>query len=93
MKRVPSKFKLMGHTIKVQVISKKDWKKPDCVGEFSPETDTMTILRQSKSQTQHTFWHEATHAMLYIMGHKFYSNEAFVDQLGGLLAQIMDTAE
>lgn len=93
MKRIPSKFNLMGHTITVQVIPKKEWKKPDCVGEFEPATNSMIILKQSKSQTAHTFWHEVTHAMLYVMGHRYYSNEQFVDQLGGLLAQVMDSAE
>jgi hypothetical protein len=33
------------------------------------------------------------HAVLDAMSHKLARDEQFVDQVGGLLAQIMDTAE
>lgn len=84
----------MGHTISVEVIPRKRWTLTDCVGIFDPAKNHIAILRQPKaSQTAHCFWHEATHAMLYFMGHKLYSNENFVDQIGGLLAQIMESKQ
>ncbi len=93
MKVIPKRFQLMGHTITVEVISKKDWKYEDCVGRFDPETNKIQVLKQKRSMTAHSFWHEVTHAMLHTIGHRLYSNEPFVDQIGGLLAQIMDSAE
>jgi hypothetical protein len=93
MKRPPKAFKLMGHTITVQVIPRKKWTLENCVGLFDPATNSIYVLKQAKSQTLHTTWHEITHAMLHYMGHKLYSNEQFVDQIGGLIAQVLDTAE
>lgn len=93
MKRVPSSFRLMGHTLHVHVITKRQWSMTDCVAYFDPNANSIYVMRQGKSQVLHAFWHEVTHAMLYFMGHKLYSNEQFVDQIGGFLAQIMDSAE
>lgn len=93
MRRIPKSFQLMGHTINVQVIDKKDWKIEDASGYFDPDKNQILLLKQPRTQLRHTYWHEVTHAILYVMGHKLYGNESFVDQVGGLLAQIMDTAE
>lgn len=93
MKRIPSSFSLMGHTITVEIISKKDWPHGECVGLFEPEKNRISILRQSRTTNAHTFWHEASHAMLNVMGHRLYSNEQFVDTLGGLIAQINESAK
>ena len=93
MRRIPKSFQLMGHTITVQVIDKKDWKIEDASGYFDPDKNQILLLKQPRTQLRHTYWHEVTHAILYVMGHKLYGNESFVDQVGGLLAQIMDTAE
>jgi hypothetical protein len=93
VKRIPSSFELMGHKITVEIIPTKDWPHGECVGLYQPDKGRISILRQSKTQNAHVFWHEATHAMLYVMGHKLYSNEGFVDTLGGLIAQINSTAE
>jgi len=93
LKRIPSAFQLMGHRITVDVIRAKDWPHGDCVGLYEPSHNRISILRQSKSTDMHTFWHEASHAMLNVMGHKLYSNEPFVDTLGGLISQILGSAE
>ena len=93
MKRIPKSFRLMGHTITVTVIPRKLWTFEDCVGLFDPATNSIYVLRQSKSQTAHSFWHEATHAMLFYLNHKLYGNEQFVDNIGGMIAQIIDSAE
>ena len=93
MKRIPKAFSLMGHRITVQIIHPRDWPHGDCVGLFEPDKNRISLLRQSRTANFHTLWHEASHAMLHVMGHRLYSNEQFVDTLGGLIAQINDSAE
>lgn len=93
MKRIPKSFRLMGHTITVTVIPRNRWTFTDCVGFFDPTNNTISLMKQDRSILLHTCWHEITHAILHAMNHKLYSNEAFVDQMGGLIAQILDSAE
>jgi hypothetical protein len=93
MKRIPQTFKLMGHTITVNVIPRNRWTFEDCVGLFDPQANAIYVLKQSASQTMHSFWHECVHAMLFYMNHKLYSNEQFVDNMAGLIAQIQSSAE
>ena len=93
MRRIPKSFQLMGHTITVQLVDKKDWKYEDDLAYWDPDKNQISIMRQSRTQLRHTFWHETMHAVLDAMSHKLARDEQFVDQVGGLLAQIMDTAE
>lgn len=84
----------MGHTVTVQIISKKDWKYDGEWGWWDPAKNEILLVRQPRTQLRHSFWHEAVHAILDFMGHsKLSANEAFVDQFGGLLAQILDSSE
>ena len=39
-----------------------------------------------------TFWHEVTHAILYDMGHRLWSNEDFVTQFSTRLSKAIRTA-
>jgi hypothetical protein len=84
---------LMGHTISVVVLRSKDWEHGDCVGLFEPDKKRISILRQSKTGDMHTFFHEATHAMMWVLGHRLYTDEQFSDSVGGLLAQLMASAK
>jgi hypothetical protein len=94
MRRIPKTFKLMGHTINVKVVERKSWKYEDEWGWWDPERNEILLVRQPRSQLRHSFWHEATHAILDMVGQSELSaDERLVDQIGGLLAQIMDTAE
>ena len=94
MKRIPKSFPLMGHTITVQILGKRDWPHPNAVGWCDPNSNLILLLRQpQRSQMLHAFYHETTHMVLAAMGSKLYSNESFVDAFGGLLAQIMEGAE
>ena len=105
MKRIPKSFKLFGHTIKVAVISKTNWGplidgitkeegcSETCVGLFDPATNAIYLVRQPRSQLSHSLWHETTHAILYYLNHKLYSNEQFVDTVAGCIAQVIETAE
>ncbi|CAB4130422.1 hypothetical protein UFOVP119_46 [uncultured Caudovirales phage] len=94
MKRVPSTFQLLAHTITVTVIEKRDWKWEDAVAYWNPANNTIELMRQPRTIMRHAFWHEVAHAVLDMMGQtKLSRNEVFVDAMGGLLAQMMDTAQ
>jgi hypothetical protein len=96
VKRIPRHFSLLNHTITVRVLSKSEWpaKYIDAVGVWDNNKNEILLLKQPRTLLRHTFWHEATHALLDMMGQsKLSTNEAFVDSLGGLLAQLMDSSE
>ena len=93
MKKIPSSFKLMAHTITVYVIPKKDWEYEGDLGFWDPENNEILLLKQPRTQLMHCFWHEVMHAILDLMSHRQARDEAFVDQTSGLLSQVMDTAE
>lgn len=96
MKRIPRQFQLLNHRITVRVIPKSEWpaKYSDAVGVWDNTKNEILLLRQPKTVLRHTFWHEATHALLDMAGQsKLSSSESFVDAMGGLLAQMMDSTE
>lgn len=100
MRRIPKKVQLLGHTIRVSVVSKRVWDElcedydmDDAVGFWRIEDHAIVLLRQPKSKLLHTFMHELTHAILDMMDDKLSANEKWVDRFSGLLAQAMDTAE
>ena len=91
--RIPRRFQLMGHTITVRRVPKARWKHKDCCGYFDPAKMIIAVCTgPSISSQEQIFWHEATHAMLYCLGMPEYDNEQLVDQLGGLIHQIVTTA-
>lgn len=79
----------------MRVLPKSEWpeKYSDAVGVWEDSKCEILLLKQPRTVLRHTFWHEAAHALLDMMGHKLSSNESFVDALAGLLAQLNDTAE
>lgn len=91
--RIPKSLKLMGHTVKVECLPPAKWKQKECVGYFSPRDMKIAVLKRPGTGTEHAFTHELTHAMLYCMGHALYEDEQFVDTLGGLLHQAMNSAK
>jgi len=102
MKRVPKQFSLLGHTITVRIVPKRDWDAllDECedmeegdLGYWIPADNLIVLLRQPKSQLLHTFYHELMHAVLYYMNSDMWTDEIFVDNAAGLFAQAMDTAE
>lgn len=93
MKKIPSSFKLMAHTITVRVIPKKAWKYEDSLGFWDPEKNEILLIKQPRTQLMHCFMHEVMHAVLDLMSHRQARDESFVDQVSGLLSQMMDTAE
>lgn len=97
--RVPKSFFIMGHEIKVHIVSQRDWESlaekydemDDCCGFWVPDSNLIVLLRQPKSKLLHTFHHELVHAILYYMNSKLWNNEGFVDQFAGLLSQALET--
>lgn len=101
VRRIPKSFSLYGHTVTVRVVAKKDWEAltdvyeemEDSCGWWVPADNLIVLLRQSRSLMLHALWHEITHAVLYYMNDTRWQDEKYVDQMGGLLAQVMATAE
>lgn len=93
MKRIPAQFQLMGHTITVRVVPIDLWRHPDAYGFWDPNTNEILLVNQRRSLLWHTFWHEVTHAILSMMSHRLSHNEQFVDQFGGLLSQLCQSAK
>lgn len=105
MKRIPKTLQLLGHTITVRIVSRRDWEAlveevddpenmdESDVGYWIPDDDLIVIKRQSKAQMLHTFYHELMHAVLYYMNSPLWTDEVFVDNSSGLFAQAMDTAK
>ncbi len=100
MRRIPKSFDLLGHTVTVRVVSKRDWEAltedyeemEDDVGYWIPDDNLIVLLRQPRSRMLHTLAHEMTHAVLYYMNSPLWADEIFVDQMGGLWAQALATA-
>ncbi len=99
MKRIPSSFTLGSYEIKVVRLSNKEIEKKcgDVYGLFDPGNLTI-YLAKSDRNTKHpviyqTFWHEFSHALLWVADPTRYTNEKLVDHLGQLLAQTNLTAK
>lgn len=91
--RIPSSFKLMGHTITVNLIPPIRWKHKGAVGMFNTETLTIDVLKRPGTITEQTFLHELMHAVLYALNSPLYENEELVDQVGGMLHQAITSAK
>jgi len=93
--KIPKKYKLLGHTVKVK--NNKDlletrgaigvWMSLTNTIEVQPATNRIDIAR---SQVEHAFCHEVIHSWLTAMGEEeLNANEKFVDQQAGLLHQFL----
>ena len=84
----------MGHTITVRRLPPSRWKMAEAVGFFDPAKMVIGVCTGASVSTQEqVFWHEATHAILYCLGSPEYGDEEFVDQVGGLIHQIISSSE
>ena len=93
--KIPKKFQVMGHTITVKRIPQSRWKAgKTCVGYFDPAHLTIAVCSGMPASAQEqTFWHEVTHCILFALNSPMYEDEEFVDQVGGLLQQIISSME
>lgn len=92
--KIPSSVPLLGHIISVKKVQVKDWKHGDAVvGLWDPMTHAIELRADySGSKMEQTFFHELTHAVLHLMGHRLAHNEAFVDQFASLMHQALTGA-
>jgi hypothetical protein len=92
---IPKQFQVMGHTITVKRIPKSRWKGgKNCVCYFDPAAMTIAVCSSMAASAQEqTFWHEVTHCILFALNSPKYEDEEFVDQVGGLLHQIISSME
>jgi GTP1/Obg family GTP-binding protein len=101
MKRIPKSFQIMGHTITVRLVSKRDWEDlidryeelEDSVAWWIPDDNLIVIQRGPKAQMLHRFYHELMHCIYHFMNSPLNHDEDHVDQAGGLLAQVFSTAK
>jgi hypothetical protein len=102
MKRIPSSFQLGSYTITVALLDEDAFVKKigsNAYGMFDPNTLTIYLCRwppRNKGAKQiifQTFWHEYTHALLWVSMPKYYTNEKLVDSIGHHLAQLHTTAK
>lgn len=56
------------------------------------QRSSRTGCSYKRDERDDTFWHELTHAILYEMGHKLYSNEKFVSQFASHLTKAINSA-
>ena len=86
---IPKSFALMGHTIQVRMVPRKDWSDDETVGFWNCENQTISVVEGLSEQlTQQVFFHELVHAVLHSMAeHDLNNNEKFVDVFGSLLQQ------
>lgn len=101
VRRIPKTLQLLGHTITVRVLSKREWEaltemeegiEEDEFGAWFQDKNLILIKRTKRSLMWHTFWHELTHAVLDMMNNDLSFDEAFVDNFSGLLAQAVNSA-
>jgi hypothetical protein len=94
VKKIPKRFKLMGHTINVVLVPLKQWKWDEDFAHWDIERLEIQVCKGRKSIELHKFYHEVMHAMLEMAGRNDLSeNETLVDTLGGLMAQFALTSE
>jgi hypothetical protein len=97
--RVPKSFPLLGHTITVRIVPNRDWEElaeryedmEDAVGLWCADDNLIVLLRQKRSALLHAFFHELMHAVLHYMSSPLTNDEVFVDTVGGLLAQAIES--
>lgn len=95
MRKIPSQFSLMGHTIKV-IVREDLVDDADCYGRWHMTRHTIELQAVSENFTKsaqlQTFWHEVVHAILDCSGHQDLSaDEALVDRVGQGIHQVLRT--
>lgn len=96
---IPRQFQLFGMKFKVFRKSELSLKRragAACYGLFIPDRQELWVCKESEKTSaaicEQTFWHEFTHAMLWVCHRpELGEDEALVDQLGYLLHQMATT--
>lgn len=95
MRVVPKQFDLFGQRITVEVRSDFE-KEHGCYGKWHPAQNKIILQAADDNHAAdvvlQTFWHEAVHAALDVLGYGDWSeNETVVEQLGQVIYQILKT--
>lgn len=86
-------FKQFNHDVKVSYVNKVKGK---LLGDCSPDTSKIYVAKISPTDgdkipeelIEHNRWHEQIHYVLKLLGRMdLYEDEAFVDNMAGLMAQ------
>ena len=94
--KIPKEFKLFHQTIKI-VFKRNLIDTKQAFGLWNYNKSTIYLQQSTrrniltKEQIENTFIHEATHAMLNVMGEtKMSTNETFVHTLSSLIQQLIE---
>lgn len=92
---IPSQFQVLGHTITVHMVDMDKWQHSDCYAYYAPDWDRIYVRRMNTPALEkHAFWHEAVHTVFNLLNREtLYKREVLVDNVGAVLAQIMETAQ
>lgn len=100
MKRIPKTFRLGSHKFDVIRLPADELERlagTPVYALFIPDRLVVYVQTKDKSIKQsvliQSFWHEVSHALLWVQSHKDFTNEKVVDQLGHALKQFHDTVE
>lgn len=93
---IPRRFQIHGHRITVKILTPAGWTRhkfpKDSVGIYDPTTHVIGLRNElGDTEIGQAFCHELIHALLDEMNHKLSFNEVFVDNLGSLLHQALQT--
>jgi hypothetical protein len=93
---IPTSFRLRRRKWDVKHEAKA--KPATIAGHCKPTPKQIVIYDEARDRArsaleqQKTFWHEATHAVLFTMDHRLATDEKFVTQFGLLLEEMIRTA-
>ena len=95
MRVVPKHFDIMGQRINVEQFPNFS-REHECYGKWLPARNVIQLQQADENHSNdvvlQTFWHEATHAYLDILGYgEWSSNEVVVEQIGQCIYQILKT--
>lgn len=96
--KIPKKFRVGKTHYKVKHVGCFDWTLKRGEINYDKREVTLAVYAglvgplRSPHQLTHTFWHEATHAILHDMGHRLHTNEGFVDEFAKRLTDIVYSA-
>ncbi len=89
--KIPKTFSVAGQDIEVDV-STEVFGEDGAYGCFINHSNKIKIAAGlNEDMKGHTFCHELTHSILEAMCHELNDDEAFVDQFGGYLYQVLKT--
>jgi len=96
--KIPIRFKLTGETINVKFDKSVSYVE-DCLGIARYRISEINIQPPAEgtpvpyTKTEHAFFHELVHFILYMMSNDLYNDEKFVNVFARFLHQALTTME